>query len=96
MAAWDESWTVESDSSPGKKYTVSVSRDGVWGCTCPHWIHQKGSPEDRTPCKHIRHMRGKLHVDEIERTYGKTTQIPGRVTGRRHDQTSNRFRKIEI
>lgn len=66
MARWEASWNVESDSSD-KVYVVSYARienggsaHDVWGCTCPRWINQRGSPEDRPPCKHIRKIKGQL------------------------------------
>jgi ERCC4-related helicase len=41
------SWRVPSESRPGVEYTVTLSDDGTWSCTCPHYTYR------RTECKHI-------------------------------------------
>jgi Fanconi anemia group M protein len=41
------SWRVPSESKPGVEYTVTLSEDGTWSCTCPHYTYR------RTECKHI-------------------------------------------
>lgn len=47
-------WTVKSSSDPTKSYTVSLSEDGSWSCTCPHWTYRK------TECKHIKQSKSKM------------------------------------
>jgi Fanconi anemia group M protein len=41
------SWRVPSESKPGVEYTVTLSDDGSWSCTCPHYTYR------RVECKHI-------------------------------------------
>jgi Fanconi anemia group M protein len=41
------SWRVPSQSAPGVEYTVTLSDDGSWSCTCPHFTYR------RVICKHI-------------------------------------------
>ena len=59
---WVQKWKVESysemGSSNGKPYTVSVSSEMVWGCSCPHWRFR------RAECKHIREIKTRLSVAE--------------------------------
>jgi Fanconi anemia group M protein len=38
---------VPSESRPGIEYTVTLSDEGSWSCTCPHYTYR------RTECKHI-------------------------------------------
>jgi Fanconi anemia group M protein len=38
---------VPSESKPGVEYTVTLSDDGTWSCTCPHYTYR------RVECKHI-------------------------------------------
>ncbi len=46
------SWRVPSQSEPGVEYTVTLSDDGSWSCTCPHFRYR------RAECKHILSVRG--------------------------------------
>jgi Fanconi anemia group M protein len=41
------SWRVPSESKQGVEYTVTLSDDGSWSCTCPHYTYR------RVECKHI-------------------------------------------
>lgn len=52
---WKTKYKVKSSSNPKKEYTVSKSRDGKWGCSCPGWIYH------RKNCKHIRAVQGGSH-----------------------------------
>jgi Fanconi anemia group M protein len=45
---------VPSESKPGVEYTVTLSDDGTWSCTCPHFTYR------RTECKHILKVKGGL------------------------------------
>ena len=47
---WMQFYAVESDSLPGKYYTVAKTDEGEWGCSCPRWIYH------REKCKHIRRL----------------------------------------
>jgi hypothetical protein len=53
---WVKQWKVSSwkssgnDLTPGA-YTVSLSVDGEWGCSCPRWKFK------REECKHIREIQ---------------------------------------
>lgn len=58
MPRWVESWEVESRSTPGEYYVVSIDEDGNFGCSCPGWkFHRRGD------CKHIRLMKGQLRLE---------------------------------
>jgi Fanconi anemia group M protein len=48
------SWRVPSESKPGIEYTVTLSDDGTWSCTCPHYTYR------RAECKHILKVREEL------------------------------------
>lgn len=41
-------WQIESESKPGKYYTVSLDDNGNYSCSCPQWIYR------HKECKHIR------------------------------------------
>jgi Fanconi anemia group M protein len=41
------SWLVPSESRPGVEYTITLSDDGSWSCTCPHYTYR------RAECKHV-------------------------------------------
>lgn len=46
-------WKIESDSSPGKFYTVSKDADGGFACSCRGWtLHTP-----RRDCRHILYVR---------------------------------------
>ena len=49
---WVRKWTSESWAR-GKNghWVVSVSVDGVWGCSCPDWIFR------RNECHHIQEIK---------------------------------------
>ena len=58
------SWTVVSESTPGKTYTVEERADSRFGgtyihCTCPQWGIQLGKGND---CKHVLEIRRKFGV----------------------------------
>lgn len=44
-----EQFSVESDSSPGRFYTVSQMDDASWQCSCVGWTRHV----PRRDCKHI-------------------------------------------
>jgi Fanconi anemia group M protein len=48
------SWRVPSESKPGIEYMVTLSDDGTWSCTCPHYTYK------RAECKHILRVREEL------------------------------------
>jgi Fanconi anemia group M protein len=52
------SWWVPSESKPGVEYTVTLSDDGTWSCTCPHYTYR------RAECKHILRVREELSAPE--------------------------------
>lgn len=63
---WTPVATVRSDSNPDKSYTISLSKDGQFGCSCPSWIYGGGKRSlpmayrmVRT-CKHIRRQQDVL------------------------------------
>ena len=47
-------WNVRSSSDPSKSYTVSITDDGQFECSCPQWIYR------RKECKHIQQIKGSL------------------------------------
>lgn len=48
---WVQSWQMPSESRAGVEYTVSVSDDGTWGCSCPRWKFK------RVECHHIQEKK---------------------------------------
>jgi Fanconi anemia group M protein len=52
------SWRVPSESKPGVEYTVTLSDDGTWSCTCPHYTYK------RAECKHILKVKKGLSAPE--------------------------------
>lgn len=44
---YQQKWTVESFTTRGKEYVVSLTRAGEWQCSCPVWKFR------RQICKHI-------------------------------------------
>lgn len=52
MSNWIHKWHV-AGSRPGTNYTVAVSDEGNWGCSCPAWTRHK----ERQDCKHIKKVR---------------------------------------
>jgi hypothetical protein len=98
MVTWDVSWKVPS-SSGNSAYVVScgyTNRDGpdIWGCTCPRWINQQGSPEERSPCKHIRYVRGELISNGILNPDGSGSYKEAYVRMReKHKSLSNKETK---
>lgn len=44
-----EVYVVESESIYKARYTVALSDEGKWSCSCPHWVFRR--PEEG--CKHI-------------------------------------------
>jgi len=53
---WIKRVPVQSQDSQ-RFYTLGFDTDGNIGCTCRHWIYQKGHPAKRPACKHIRKWR---------------------------------------
>ncbi len=65
---WVMKWTVESRS--GKPpYTVSLSVDGYWGCSCPNWIFRRNKP-DYQECPHIQEKKVEMNWHN-----GNTTEL---------------------
>lgn len=67
----DKKWAVPSSSNPDKRYTVALSREGVWGCSCPRWRISggMGTGNERRECKHIRGIK-EMHPEMV---YGQDT-----------------------
>lgn len=51
-------WNVISQDS-GKKYVVSMKHDGVYSCSCPHWIYRLQAKGEH--CKHIKEVTSGMH-----------------------------------
>lgn len=58
---WVNRWEVFSDS--GKSYIVAQKDNGEWGCSCPHWIHNRKKILDGK-CKHIRFALDHIESDD--------------------------------
>ncbi len=43
---WIEFYEVQSENRPGVAYVVAKSCKGIWGCSCPAWIYQRGQHGD--------------------------------------------------
>ena len=86
---WDEDkkWQVKSSSNPNKSYTVALSKEGVWGCSCPRWRISggMGSGNVRRECKHIRAMK----TEHPEMVHGKDTIDALKALGYTQDQIKN-------
>jgi len=50
MSKWIKKWKVQSFSGNGE-YTVSIDKDGNYGCSCPAWIFR------RQECHHIQSVK---------------------------------------
>jgi len=48
---YSNKWDVRSHSDPSKFYTVSLTEDGQYECSCPQWIYR------RRECKHIQQVK---------------------------------------
>ena len=82
---WIKKWIVESESS-NKKYTVSLSDENTWGCSCPVWKFR------RQECKHI--IRVKLNPErykEINEQLSKPEYVLARVEKPTYDKKNNRL-----
>jgi len=44
---WKKRWRVQKSTEDGY-WVVSISEEGIWGCSCPVWIYR------RQECKHIK------------------------------------------
>lgn len=53
MPDYVEYWKVESDSNPGKFYTVSQTSEGGFACSCVGWTRHV----PRRDCRHIGYVR---------------------------------------
>jgi len=51
---YSHKWTIPSSSDPSKSYTVSLTDDGQYECSCPQWIYR------RRECKHIQQVKDNL------------------------------------
>ena len=47
---YSEVWGVQSSSNPNKTYTVALTAQGRWSCSCPRWTLNAERPN----CKHIK------------------------------------------
>ncbi len=52
-------WVVESESGPGKTYTVTLDHAGLWWCTCPAFTFRSRE------CKHIRKVKVERGLGEV-------------------------------
>jgi len=82
---WVKKWYIESENS-NRKYTVSLSDEDTWGCSCPAWKF------NRIECKHI--IRVKLNPErykEIEDQLPKPEYVLARVEKPTYDKKNNRL-----
>lgn len=55
-------WNVESNSSRGKFYKVSLTENGEYQCSCPAWIYR------RKECSHIKMAKANPESQVIDRS----------------------------
>jgi hypothetical protein len=55
VAKYLKQWKVPSSSNPDKTYTVSLTRDNEYECSCPRWTNHT----PREDCKHIKAIKEK-------------------------------------
>lgn len=67
-------WDVESHTTPGKHYTVSLKHDHTWQCSCPQWKFR------RKECKHI--IEAKTGHLTTARQIGETVLVGRTSDGR--------------
>jgi len=53
-------WEVPSFTNPDKIYTVSLTKNGEYQCSCPQWIFR------RKECKHIKMIRERENIEIIK------------------------------
>ena len=54
---WIKKWTVQGSKCP---WTVAVTEDGQYGCSCPRWKFQRAP---RTDCHHIQLVKDNPDLD---------------------------------
>lgn len=57
MKKYRKKWKVPSRSDSSKVYTVSLTEDGSYECSCPAWIFR------REECPHIRLVKTQVTLD---------------------------------
>lgn len=68
-------WRVQSNSDNNKFYTVSLTEDGKYECSCPAWIYR------RKECSHIQFAKANPNSDIITQkdkpivVYAKVRQV---------------------
>lgn len=70
---WMFRWEVESTTS-GKVYTVAMTAQGHWACSCPAWKFKK---QPRADCKHILRVKAleeRFDSQKINRDHMTATQ----------------------
>ncbi|MEM2922240.1 MAG: hypothetical protein QXF26_08000 [Candidatus Bathyarchaeia archaeon] len=60
-----DQWNVGSHSDPSKFYTVSLTVDGDYECSCPQWIYR------RRECKHIQEVKDNVRAQ----TFASQTRV---------------------
>ncbi len=83
-------FSVTSNSSKDKEYTVALSDKGEWSCSCPAWIYR--SP--RKPCKHITEVGKALAMQNMATAKPITPKTKSALV--KVEKQLNRFSVIEI
>lgn len=99
MPKWVKRWGIASFTGHlnARKYVVSLSVDGKWGCSCPQWKFK------RVECKHIQWIKGKENWTDndvsrlIELTALRVQQLRARGKSERaiDKDLSNIFAEIQ-
>jgi hypothetical protein len=66
------SWRVPSESRPGVRYTVTLSDDGSWSCTYPHYKYARLGPSYNGPRELIKKGRRFRARATVTKLNGKT------------------------
>lgn len=65
MTRYQNQWEVRSSSNPNRFYTVSLTLDNQYQCSCPGWIYR------HTDCKHIRSIRGTTRLSVVHSIFAE-------------------------
>jgi len=52
-----QKWKVPSSSNPDKEYTVSLTKEGTYECSCPAWVYH------RRECHHIKQIKAAVEAE---------------------------------
>lgn len=64
---YQKQWKIPSDNGGDKSYTVSLTMDNRYKCSCPHWIFRLQKTGD--DCKHIMDVKDGLYDDLLQQEF---------------------------